>query len=50
MAFTPYQHVEIAACPIDGIVQQYKNSNNITSSLSSSVLPTLTYSVKRLAS
>jgi hypothetical protein len=25
MAFTLYQHVEIAACPIDGIVQQYKN-------------------------
>jgi hypothetical protein len=26
MAFTLCQIVEIAACPIDGIVQQYKNS------------------------
>lgn len=25
MAFTLYQHIKIAACPIDGIVQQYKN-------------------------
>jgi hypothetical protein len=34
MAFTLCQHVEMAACPIDGIVQQYKNSIyiNFTSS------------------
>jgi hypothetical protein len=44
MAFTLCQHVEIAACPIDGIVQQYKNSiiiNFMSRGLASSVFGTV---------